>query len=75
MNEASFEENLKQLEECVRKLEDGELPLQETLATFEYGLKLSQQCTEELNSAQKKIEKLVQVNGEVKSEPMEGVDE
>ena len=66
--ENSFEENLKELGESVKSLEDDELPLKETLEKFETGLKLSRLCTEELEAAQQKIEKLIEKNGEVVSE-------
>ena len=70
----SFEENLKKLEESVKSLEDGELPLKETLEKFEEGLKVSKLCTEELGIAQQKIEKLIEKNGEIVSEPFEVKD-
>ena len=67
----SFEENLNKLEQSVKSLEEGELPLKETLEKFEEGLKVSKLCTEELETAQQKIEKLTQKEGEVVSEPFE----
>jgi exodeoxyribonuclease VII small subunit len=67
----SFEENLKKLGESVKSIEEGELPLKETLEKFEDGLKLSKLCTEELEKAQQRIEKLTQKNGEVICEPFE----
>ncbi len=70
-NKKSFEENLKELEENVESIEEGELPLKETLEKFENGLKLSKLCTKELKTAQQKIEKLTQKEGEVVSEPFE----
>jgi len=71
----SFEENLNKLEESVKSLEDGELPLKETLEKFEEGLKVSKLCTEELGTAQQKIEKLIEKNGEIVSEPFEAKDQ
>ena len=70
-NKKSFEENLKELEGSVKSIEEGELPLKETLEKFENGLKLSKLCTEELEMAKQKIEKLTQKEGEVVSEPFE----
>ncbi|MFH0869748.1 MAG: exodeoxyribonuclease VII small subunit [archaeon] len=67
----SFEENLKKLGESVKSIEEGELPLKETLEKFEEGLKLSKLCTDELEKAQQRIEKLTQKNGEVVSELFE----
>lgn len=67
----SFEENLEKLKESVKSLEDGELPLKETLEKFEEGLKLSKLCSAELESAQKKIEKIIEKDGKPTSEPFE----
>ncbi|MEW6619216.1 MAG: exodeoxyribonuclease VII small subunit [bacterium] len=51
-----FEEALVELEGIVRKLEQGGLPLEESLAAFEKGMKLSKTCFKKLNEAQRKIE-------------------
>ena len=69
----SFEENLEKLKESVKSLEDGELPLKETLEKFEEGLKLSKLCSGELESAQKKIEKIIEKDGKPTSEPFEEI--
>ena len=53
--QASFEEKLMELEELVRKMEGGSLPLSEALAAYESGMKLSKQLTEELAAAEKKM--------------------
>jgi len=70
-NKKSFEENLKGLEESVKSIEEGELPLKETLEKFENGLKLSKLCSDELEMAKQKIEKLTQKEGKIVSEPFE----
>ncbi len=67
----SFEENLEQLKKSVKCMEEGELPLKETLEKFEEGLKLSKLCSEELETAQKKIEKIIEKNGKITTEPFE----
>ena len=67
----SFEENLDKLKESVRSLEKGELPLKETLEKFEEGLKLSKLCNEELEVAQKKIEKIIEIDGKPTVESFE----
>ncbi|MCK4521938.1 MAG: exodeoxyribonuclease VII small subunit [Nanoarchaeota archaeon] len=64
-----FEKNLKKIEETVGSLEGGDLPLKETLEKFEEGIKLSKLCTEELEKAQQKIEKITEKDGKVISEP------
>lgn len=55
----SFEHSLKKLEEIVQTLEGGEIPLDDTLAKFEEGMKLVQFCHSKLNEAEKKLKILV----------------
>jgi exodeoxyribonuclease VII small subunit len=63
----TFEESLDQLEAIVRKLEDGDLPLEESLELFEKGVKLSRECKERLVRAERRIEVLMkESNGELK---------
>lgn len=56
-----------ELEELVRKMEGGTLPLGESLAAYEAGMQLSHQLTEELAAAEKRMLELS--GGEVR--PME----
>jgi exodeoxyribonuclease VII small subunit len=53
-----FETSLKKLEEIVRKLEGGELSLEDSLKAFEEGVKLAGFCSSKLNEAEKRIEVL-----------------
>jgi exodeoxyribonuclease VII small subunit len=63
----NFEEQLKALESVVERLEQGDIPLEESVKLFEQGLKLSNACKKELEAAEGKIELLVkQSNGEMK---------
>ena len=55
----SFESSLKELEKIVRGLEEGELSLEESLKLFEDGVKLSRECQERLNQAERRIEVLL----------------
>ncbi|MBA3334243.1 MAG: exodeoxyribonuclease VII small subunit [Acidobacteria bacterium] len=55
----AFEISLKELEKIVRKLEDGDLALEESLKLFEDGVKLSRECQERLNQAERRIEVLL----------------
>ena len=55
INNLSFEQVLKMLEETVEKLEDGGLTLNETTDMYEQGMKLSQICTNILKSTEVKI--------------------
>jgi exodeoxyribonuclease VII small subunit len=64
---ANFEEQLRALENVVERLEQGDIPLEESVKLFEQGLKLSNACKKELEAAEGKIEILVkQSNGEMK---------
>ena len=60
MEEKSFEDNLKELEEIAKNLESGNLNLEEAIKEFEKGMDLSKKCTEKLDEAEKKINILVQ---------------
>jgi exodeoxyribonuclease VII small subunit len=55
----TFETSLKELERIVRRLEDGDLPLEDSLKLFEDGVKLSRECQERLNQAERRIEVLL----------------
>jgi exodeoxyribonuclease VII small subunit len=59
-----FEQSLSELEALVAKLEQGELPLEEALKTFERGVTLTRQCQTALRNAQQKVEVLLTRNGE-----------
>ncbi len=56
---ANFEESLGALERIVRELERGELPLERSLELFEKGVRLSRECQEQLNQAERRIEVLL----------------
>ncbi len=58
----TFEEQISQLEEIVRKLEGNDCSLDDSLKLFEEGIKLSKSCHNMLEEAQKKVSVLV--NGE-----------
>lgn len=55
----SFEEALRSLEEIVRRLEGGEVPLDETIGLYERGEALRRHCQARLDAAQARIEKVV----------------
>ena len=57
--EKSFEESLDALEQIVKQLEDGDLPLEQSLKLFEDGVKLSRECRERLTQAERRIEILM----------------
>lgn len=61
--EKTFEENLKELEDIATKLESGDLGLDDAIKEFEKGIKLSKECSNKLDEAEKKINILVQGEG------------
>lgn len=63
--ELSFEESLEKLEVIVKKLESGEVPLDEAIDNFNEAMKLAKTCDEKLKNAEEAITKLVKDNGEV----------
>ena len=54
----SFEQSLSRLDEIVRHLEKGDLPLSESLALYEEGTGLIKQCSNMLDEAEQKVVKL-----------------
>lgn len=68
----SFEDALKRLETIVEELESGELSLEDSIARYEEGMKLSRRLTQTLDEAEKRIERLVENDdGTTDTEPME----
>ena len=61
-NNKDFETSLKKLEKIVSDLENGDLPLEESIKTFEEGVKLTKHCQNLLSKAELKIQKLVESN-------------
>ena len=64
--ELTFEENLEKLESIVKKLESGEVPLDNAIAEFTEAMKLAKLCDEKLKTAEEAITKLVNKDGTVK---------
>jgi exodeoxyribonuclease VII small subunit len=57
--EKTFESSLNQLETIVKQLEQGDLPLEDSLKLFEKGVALSRECRERLHEAERRIEILM----------------
>lgn len=56
----TFEESMKQLEQIVEDLENGDLPLEDALRKFEEGVALSRFCFQKLDETEKKVSLLLQ---------------
>ena len=63
--ELSFEESLQNLETIVKKLESGDVPLDDAIEEFNKAMILAKTCDEKLKSAEEAITKLVKDNGDI----------
>ncbi len=66
----NFEKALEELEGIVEDLESGDLSLENSLKSFEKGIKLARQCQEQLSKAELQVQKLIEENGELKTAPL-----
>ena len=74
--EKSFESSLKELEEIVGRLEEGDLPLEQSLELFEQGVRLSRDCQKRLDDAERKVEILLKgADGALTSKPFDEPEE
>ena len=60
-----FEESLEKLEALVERMEQGDLSLEDSLKTFEEGIKLTRECQQALAKAEQKVKMLIEESGEV----------
>lgn len=75
MEEINFEEAMKKLEQITAELEKGDLSLDESVKKFEEGIKLSKECNKILEDSEKKINILINNDGNITEEnflPKEG---
>lgn len=59
-----FEEALAELEAQVALLENGDLPLEEALDVFRYGVELTKVCTSKLETVKQEVEKITATSAE-----------
>jgi exodeoxyribonuclease VII small subunit len=64
IEELSFEEAFRDLEETVQRLEAGDLTLEESIALFERGQALAQHCSAALDQAELRVSQLAGIEGE-----------
>lgn len=67
----SFEASLEELERIVKELEKGELPLEQSLALFENGMRLSAECKRQLEEAETRVEMLMRKGSEMVPVPFD----
>ena len=65
--ELNFEENLKKLEEIVKELENGDIPLDDAIESFNEAMKLSKICDEKLKKAEEWVSKIVKEDGSIEN--------
>ena len=63
--ELSFEENLEKLEGIVKKLENGDTPLDDAIDEFTEAMKLADACDKKLKNAEEKITKILNKDGKL----------
>ncbi|MFC4411157.1 exodeoxyribonuclease VII small subunit [Chungangia koreensis] len=61
--EILFDEAILQLEEIVRKLEQGDVPLEDAISLYKRGMELSTVCHQKLQNAEKQLISLMDENG------------
>lgn len=59
-----FEKKLNRLEEIVKKMESGDLKLDESLKLFEEGVGLTRKCQDELEQAEQKVKQLTGIDAD-----------
>lgn len=64
----TFEAALERLQTLVKKMESGQMPLEESLQAFEEGVRLSRFCQQHLAAAEQKVELLSRVGSDGKPE-------
>ena len=76
MAEKKFEAALARLEDIVKELEQGDLPLEQSLKLFEEGIKLSRICNRRLEDAERRVEILLKDDaGKVIAQPFNEEEE
>lgn len=63
--ELNFEENLEKLEELVKDLENGNVPLDDAINKYQEAMKIAKVCDEKLKSAEEAITKIVKDDNSV----------
>jgi len=68
-NKVTIEDRLSKLEDLVARLESDDIPLEDALAAFEEGVKLTREAQEVLKKTEQRVQKLLEKDGEPKAEP------
>ena len=65
--EKSFEENLQKLEEIVKKLENGDIPLDDAIKEFNEAMELANICDKKLKNAEEALTKIVKEDNQLEN--------
>ncbi|WP_126427517.1 exodeoxyribonuclease VII small subunit [Brevibacillus marinus] len=71
MSELPFEQAMQRLEEVVRRLEEGEVPLEEAIELYQEGMRLSRLCNQKLDAIEAKVLQLVEEDGMLAEKPFQ----
>ncbi|HON58851.1 MAG TPA: exodeoxyribonuclease VII small subunit [Smithella sp.] len=71
MAKDKFEDALKKLEDIVRKMESGDIPLDEALKSFEEGVRLIRFCSAKLEETERRVEMLLGKESGLETKPFE----
>ncbi len=63
--EKTFEENLNELENIVKELEQGNIDLEKSIDKYTEAMKLVKECNDKLNNATQKVNKILTENGQL----------
>ena len=63
--EISFEDKIKVLEEIVKELESGEVPLDDAINKYTEAMKLAKECSDKLTEVSDKVNKIMLENGKL----------
>jgi len=66
-----FEEALQKLDEIIRRMEAGDMSLEESLKAFEEGVKLARFCSRRLDEAERRVEILLKEDEELSVRPFQ----
>jgi len=69
--EIPFEEAMKRLEEVVRRLEEGDIPLEQAIDLYQEGVTLSRICAQKLEAIETRITQILEEDGQVKLKPFQ----
>ena len=71
--DVNFEKALDEREAIVEDFESGDLILEDSLKSFEKGIKLARKCQEQLSKAELQVQKLIEEDGEFTTTPLKDV--